>query len=186
MYRKNCNKKTKRMKKIFPIIVMLISVLLATKTVYAQNHEEHRKFVQKISCGVITTAGVANESEVEEEKNVRKLKFETAISPYVGLKTPATEHMVAYVLNNSFVTLHSLLLPRDWDTYLTYSKNFHTKSQYVGLGIEKKFLQFDKKNNAIEFYFFGEAGITHQKGKYSLGILMNTQHVLFKRHGAAE
>lgn len=170
------------MEKSFRLVLIVIAVFFTTET-RSQNHER-KKLVQKISYGIITTIGVANEKP--EDKEERELKFERSISPFIGLKTPATEHVIMYdLLSNTFITLNAVLLPHKWDTYCAYLKNFYDGSQYVGIGIERKILKFEKeKIGGIEFFAFGEVGTTHRNAKYSFGILMNANRVLFKREGA--
>lgn len=162
------------MKKIIISFAILIIAVISTNAQTADS----TKLFQKITGGLIFGA-IANASFSGEEK---PFNLNYNLSPTVTVITPKTYHNILYGFgNNSLRSLNGLFLKKDWDAYVIYSRILHTRSNYLGCGIEKM-TKISNNREGVRYFIFAEVG-TDLKGNesLSLGLLMNIRHQFWKR-----
>lgn len=132
----------------------------------AFTHHANAQLIKSIFAGGIAS-GVASTSFTDS-----KQPFELGqnLLANITFTTTRTFHNVFYGFgNNSLNSLNGYFLPKNWDTYVVFSKSLSTSGKYLGAGIEKM-----EKIGNIKFFEFCEVG-TGFTGSTSLtfGILMN-------------
>lgn len=132
----------------------------------AFTHHANAQLIKSIFAGGIAS-GVASTSFTNS-----KQPFELGHNLFADVTffTKHTFHKVMYGFgNNAIVSLNGYFLPKNWDTYVVFSKSLSTHGKYLGAGIEKM-----EKIGSVKFFEFCEVG-TGFTGSTSLtfGILMN-------------
>ena len=153
--------------------VVLFFVMLA---IVASTHagNDSTKLFQAIKCGIIFGgSGCTHFDNVEKPFSIGY-----TVLANITAVTPKTCHNLMYnVANNSLSILSGYLLPRNWDTYLVYAKNLNENKHYLGIGAEK---MVDAKG--VKCFLFSEYGIDFMgTSTLSIGVLISTQAILFKR-----
>lgn len=150
--------------------IIFIALLVVANTTFAQKSE---KFIKDIDAGLI----LANVASTSFEKGDKPFSYGHNLMASVTLMTSKTFHNFMYGFgDNSVTTLNGYFLPRNWDTYIVYSKNLSTGGNYLGTGVEKM-----EKIGKVKFFEFCEIG-TGFSGHPSLtlGLLVNVSWSLKK------
>lgn len=158
------------MKKLLSIVIVLI---MTTITARAQGANS-TKVIQKITTGAIV--GTVASTTFSGAEQPFSLGYNLSVN--VTIVTPKTYHNTMYAFGgNSLVLLNGYFLPKQWDTYIKYSKQLHTGNQYLGVGVAKII-----KVEGVKFLLFSETG-TNFNGTQSLsfGVLTSLQNQLWKR-----
>ena len=94
------------------------------------------------------------------------------------IATKYTYHNLMYGFgDNSVKTLNGYFLPRDWDTYLVYSRGLKTGNNYLGWGLEQML-----KADRLTCFLFAELGTDFKETKsLSVGILFSLQNSFWKK-----
>ena len=157
------------MKKI--ILLATFAVIILPAAVFSQENEI---FIKGKSVGVMITNLVTHNFT---QSNSRQMFTQNCtVAPSLNILTQRTYDHIMYDLgNNNAETLHSWLLPKNWDTYIFLSKNLATKDAYGSIGIEKVLPATEN----LEFAFFWEFG-TNFFGLQSttVGIITHPQFLL--------
>ena len=155
---------------------MIIVFLFLTVTIItAQNKTKDKtKFFQKITAGLIV--GISASDDFSGTTNPFSMGY--GISGNVLIVTPATFHNFLYRFSdNSVRSVNGYFLPRNWDTYVVYSKVLNSDKNYLGVAIERLL-----KAGDVKFFSFCELGTDLKNNKsLSIGILVSLQNILWHR-----
>jgi hypothetical protein len=143
----------------------------------AQN--ANSKVFQKVTAGVIFGAFGNTSFSLE---NGKPFNIGYNLMPNITVYTPITFHNFMYGLgDNSIQSLNGYFLNDTWDTYFIYSKSLNTKTDYLGLGIEKM-LKIGE-GEGLKLFILGELGTNFKKEGYSatIGLLLSVQNKIWAR-----
>jgi len=149
--------------------IILIALVVIANNVMAQK----QKLIQKINVGAFaSTVAITNFSN-----SSKPFSLGYNLCPIVTAITKKTAHSIFYgTADNSINTLNAYFLPKNWDTYVVYSRNLNSKGNYLAFGVEK----MEKVGN-LKFFEFAELGTGfHGAPILSFGLLLNVSWALKK------
>ena len=155
------------------LLLAVITVLFLTTLANAQEEKHLVKTI--LSVGVMGTVGGLTEFSHPQ------IHGEYGIAPSINLITRATRHKVMYeTLHNAFQTMHGVNLPKHFDAYVFYQKNFNKTEHKYSVGIEKLV-----EMHTTELAIFAELGshtiFKHQSNFVAIGVTILPQWFVMKK-----
>ena len=155
--------------------IKIMLIVLSITALCANAQKDSAKFFQTIKAGIIVGASASTDFQ----NSATPFAFGCGLLANVTIVTPKTYHNLMYGFgDNSIRFLSGYLLPRNWDTYLVYSKVLSMNKHYLGLGLEKMI-----KAGDVKCFLFSEIGSDFKGTEtLSIGVLISVQTLFYKRN----